>query len=46
MFVMGDREVEDGLISIRLRDGKNLDPLTIHESIEMVVSKNDKREII
>ncbi len=46
MFVMGDREVEDGLISIRLRDGKNLDPLTIDESIEMVVSKNDKREII
>ena len=46
MFVMGDREVEDGLISIRLRDGKNLDPLTMDESIEMVVSKIDKREII
>jgi len=46
MFVMGDREVEEGQISIRLRDGKNLDPLTIDEAINMVVGKNANREII
>ena len=46
MFVMGDREVEEGLVSIRMRDGKNLDPLTIDDAVDMVISKNAKREII
>ena len=46
MFVMGDREVEDNQISIRLRDGKNLDPFTVEEAVNMVTSKNINREII
>ena len=46
MFVMGDREVEEGLVSIRMRDGKNLDPLTIDDAVDILISKNAKREII
>ncbi|MBU0480283.1 MAG: threonine--tRNA ligase [Proteobacteria bacterium] len=36
MLVIGDKEVESSRITIRLRDGKNLPPMTVAEFAEMV----------
>ncbi len=31
MLIVGDKEKENGTVTVRLRDGKNLPPLTVHE---------------
>ncbi len=36
MLVIGDREVENGVVTVRLRDGKNLPPMTSKEFVELV----------
>lgn len=39
MLIVGDREVEEGQVSIRLRTGDNLDAMAIPEAIAMVEEK-------
>ena len=36
MLIAGDREVEDGQVSIRLRSGENLDPLAAGDAVTMI----------
>jgi threonyl-tRNA synthetase len=46
MFIAGDREVEDGQVSVRLRSGENLDPLSAAAAVAMVEGKvAEKAEI-
>ena len=37
MLVLGDREVESSTVSIRLRTGENLDPMSVDEVASMMV---------
>ena len=39
MLIAGDREVEDGQVSVRLRSGENLDPLPIADAVAMIEEK-------
>ena len=36
MLVLGDREVEDGRVAVRLRSGETLDPMTVDEAVAMI----------
>jgi threonyl-tRNA synthetase len=36
MLVIGDKEVEQGTVTARYRDGKNLDPMKIEEFVEFI----------
>ncbi len=36
MLIVGDKEKENGTVTVRLRDGKNLPPMTLSEFIEKV----------
>ena len=36
MLIIGDKEKESGKLTVRLRDGKNLDPMTVAEFAEKV----------
>jgi threonyl-tRNA synthetase len=40
MLVIGDKEVEEGTVSVRTRDGKNLGALSIEEFITKAVMEN------
>jgi len=42
MLVIGDKEVEQGTVTPRYRDGKNLDPMKIDEFIEFVEQESKK----
>ena len=39
MLVMGDREVADGKVAIRLRSGDNLDPMGVEEAAKLISDK-------
>ena len=39
MLVIGDKEVEQGTVTARYRDGKNLDPMTPDEFVDFVISE-------
>ena len=36
MFVLGDRELEDGKAAVRLRSGQTLDPMPVDEAVALV----------
>jgi len=36
MLIIGDKEKENGTVTVRLRDGKNLPPMTVSEFIEKI----------
>jgi len=36
MLIIGDKEKENGTVTVRLRDGKNLPPMTLSEFIEKI----------
>ena len=36
MLVIGDREVESGTVTVRLRDGKNLPPMSVKEFADLI----------
>ncbi len=39
MFIAGDREVEEGQVSVRLRSGDNLDPLSAAQAVQLLRDK-------
>ena len=39
MLVMGDREVADGRVAVRLRSGENLDPMSVEEAAKLISDK-------
>ncbi len=39
MLVIGDKEVEQGTVTARYRDGKNLDPMTPEEFVDFVIQE-------
>jgi len=39
MLIIGDKEKENGQVTVRLRDGKNLPAMTVEEFIELVKSE-------
>ena len=39
MLIVGEKEKENGTVTVRLRDGKNLPPMTIPEFIEKIVDE-------
>lgn len=43
MMILGDREVEEGQVSIRERSGENLDPMSLDAVLEMVSDKISSR---
>ncbi len=36
MLIVGDKEMEDGTVTVRLRDGKNLPAMTVDEFVKKV----------
>jgi threonyl-tRNA synthetase len=46
MLIAGDREAESGQVSIRLRSGGNLDPLSVAAAVDMIAGKIAAREEI
>jgi len=38
MLVVGEKEIEQGLVSVRLRNGKNLGAMPLEEVIELVTA--------
>ncbi|MBT4500425.1 MAG: threonine--tRNA ligase [Gemmatimonadetes bacterium] len=46
MLIAGDREAESGQVSIRLRSGENLDPLSVAAAVDMIAGKIAAREEI
>ncbi len=40
MLIVGDREVESQTLSVRLRDGKNLSPMSVAEFAELVATES------
>jgi threonyl-tRNA synthetase len=40
MLIVGDKEAEEGKLTVRLRDGKNLAPMTAHDFAEMVAGES------
>ena len=46
MLIAGDREIEESQVSIRLRSGENLDPLSANDAVAMIAARiADKAEI-
>jgi threonyl-tRNA synthetase len=39
MMILGDREIEDSQVAIRLRSGDNLDPMAVDAAVAMIVDK-------
>ena len=39
MLIAGDREVEEAQVSIRLRSGENIDPLSVGDAVSMISAK-------
>jgi threonyl-tRNA synthetase len=39
MLVLGDRELEDSKVAIRLRSGDNLDPISVDDAVAMIADK-------
>ncbi|MEE2658932.1 MAG: threonine--tRNA ligase [Candidatus Latescibacterota bacterium] len=45
MFILGDRELEDGKVAVRQRSGENLDPMTVDDAVAMIVAKITTRSL-
>ncbi len=45
MLVIGDKEVEANTLTVRLRDGKNLDPMTVEDFIDLIRREGRAPEI-
>lgn len=45
MLICGDREIQEGKVSIRLRTGANLEPAPVDEMVGMIRRKRDAREL-
>ncbi len=45
MLIIGDKEVETNTLTIRLRDGKNLDPMSLEEFIDLINKEGRMPEI-
>ncbi|OKY74405.1 MAG: threonine--tRNA ligase [Desulfobulbaceae bacterium DB1] len=43
MVIVGDKEKETGMVTVRLRDGKNLDPMSVSAFAELIRSESLKR---
>ena len=39
MLILGDREVEDGRVAVRLRSGETLDPMAVDEAVAMIAGR-------
>ncbi|WP_041278463.1 threonine--tRNA ligase [Desulfotalea psychrophila] len=39
MLIIGDKEKEDGTVTVRMRNGKNLDPMTVQEFVALVLEE-------
>ncbi len=46
MLIAGDREVEQGQMSVRLRSGENLDPLSVEQAVELIRTKVAEKALI
>ena len=46
MLIAGDREIEEGQVSVRLRSGENLDPLSVDQAVELIQSKVSEKALI
>ena len=46
MFIAGDREVEEGQVSVRLRSGDNLDPLSAAQAVELLRDKVAEKALL
>ena len=46
MLIAGDREIEEGQVSVRLRSGENLDPLSVDQAVELIQSKASEKALI
>ena len=46
MLIAGDREVEEEQVSVRLRSGENLDPLSVDQAFELIQSKVSEKALI
>ena len=46
MLIAGDREVEEEQVSVRLRSGENLDPLSVDQAVELIQSKVADKALI
>ena len=46
MLIAGDREIEEGQVSVRLRSGENLDPLSVGQAVELIQSKVSEKALI
>jgi threonyl-tRNA synthetase len=45
MLVVGQREADEGTVSIRLRDGRQLSPMKIAEFADYAVKKAETRDL-
>ncbi|NOX24813.1 MAG: threonine--tRNA ligase [Deltaproteobacteria bacterium] len=45
MLIIGDKEVENNTLTVRLRDGKNLDPMTAEDFIDLIRREGRTPEI-
>lgn len=43
MLIIGDKEKESGTVTVRMRDGKNLDPMSVVEFAEMIAEECKKK---
>jgi threonyl-tRNA synthetase len=39
MLIVGDKELETGTVTPRFRDGRNLDPMNVHEFIDFIIKE-------
>ena len=46
MLIAGDREIEEGQVSVRLRSGENLDPLSVDQAVELIQFKVSEKALI
>ena len=46
MLIAGDREIEERQVSVRLRSGENLDPLSVDQAVELIQSKVSEKALI
>ena len=45
MVILGDKEIESEVVSVRLRTGENLQSISVEEFITWIKDKIDKRAI-
>jgi threonyl-tRNA synthetase len=44
MVIVGDKEMETGMVTVRLKDGKNLDPMPVAEFVELINYESKKSQ--